>query len=120
LPADDARQTALLWHFGQLIANNDMHDSNLSFQPGVQDGQPSLHLAPVYDMLPMLFAPEHDHLPARPFVPPHTTSDTLRAHSSAWRMAHEYWQLVSRDARVSEGFRAIAAGCAASVTPASG
>jgi hypothetical protein len=39
-----------LWHFGQLIGNTDMHDSNLSFVPG----EPGLRLAPVYDMLPML------------------------------------------------------------------
>lgn len=110
-------QVRLIATFGGLIANTDRHFGNLAFYGGY-DGPFSL--APVYDMLPMLFAPEHDHLPARPFVPPHATSDTLRAHASAWRMAHEYWQLVSRDARVSEGFRAIAAGCAASVTPASG
>ncbi|MET0961344.1 MAG: type II toxin-antitoxin system HipA family toxin YjjJ [Noviherbaspirillum sp.] len=45
--ADDI---ARVWHFGQLIANTDMHEGNLSFRPG-------LSLAPVYDMLPMAYAP---------------------------------------------------------------
>ena len=45
LPADDVRWTALLWCFGQLIGNNDMHDGNLSFQPRSVDGRPGLQLA---------------------------------------------------------------------------
>ncbi len=46
-------QTALFWAFGSLIGNNDMHGGNLSF---FVDRQPFL-LAPIYDMLPMAFAP---------------------------------------------------------------
>lgn len=55
-----------LWHFGQLIAYTDMHDGNLSFVPG----QPGPWLAPVYDMLPMLYAPQRGvELPERAFTP---------------------------------------------------
>lgn len=45
---------ALLWAFGTLIGNTDMHTGNLSFIS--TDGRP-YQLAPVYDMLPMGFAP---------------------------------------------------------------
>ena len=36
-------------------------------------------LTPIYDMLPMLFAPEHDQTPARVFDPPSPATDSLRA-----------------------------------------
>ena len=41
LPAEAVGQVALIWWFGRLIANTDMHEGNLSFHPG-------LSLAPVY------------------------------------------------------------------------
>jgi len=45
---------ALLWAFGTLIGNTDMHSGNLSFVGS--HGRP-YQLAPAYDMLPMGFAP---------------------------------------------------------------
>lgn len=44
----------LLWAFGILIANTDMHGGNLSFVS--EHGRP-YELAPAYDMTPMAFAP---------------------------------------------------------------
>lgn len=46
--------SALLWAFGVLIGNTDMHTGNLSFVSS--HGQP-YRLAPAYDMLPMGFQP---------------------------------------------------------------
>jgi len=43
-----------IYAFGKLIANSDMHQGNLSF---VNPEHFPLQLAPVYDMLPMSFAP---------------------------------------------------------------
>jgi hypothetical protein len=52
--ADGAQHAAqVLWWFGRLIGNTDMHLGNLSFRP--HNGQ--LALAPAYDMLPMRYAP---------------------------------------------------------------
>lgn len=51
---DSAAATALLWAFGMLIGNTDMHHGNLSFINS--NGRP-YDLAPAYDMLPMGFAP---------------------------------------------------------------
>ena len=92
-----------LWYFGQLIANNDMHDGNLSFRPG-------LRLAPVYDMLPMLYAPVRGvELPARTFAPPLP----LPCERDAWMMvakaAMNFWALAAGDARISAAFRQICA-----------
>jgi hypothetical protein len=44
----------LLWAFGALIGNTDMHGGNLSFLD--EHGRP-FDLAPAYDMLPMAFQP---------------------------------------------------------------
>lgn len=46
--------TELLWAFGTLIANTDMHSGNLAFVS--EQGRP-YRLAPAYDMTPMAFAP---------------------------------------------------------------
>lgn len=44
----------LLWAFGTLIGNSDMHSGNLSFI--AEHGRP-YNIAPAYDMTPMTFAP---------------------------------------------------------------
>ncbi|MCZ4304543.1 type II toxin-antitoxin system HipA family toxin YjjJ [Zoogloeaceae bacterium G21618-S1] len=52
--ADAVAGSALLWAFGTLIGNTDMHAGNLSFVS--HHGRP-YQLAPAYDVLPMGFAP---------------------------------------------------------------
>lgn len=89
----------LLWYFGQLIANSDMHEGNLSFLPG-------LRVAPAYDMLPMLYAPVRGaELPQRSFNP----SLPLPAARARWQAAavaaQHFWSEASRDSRVSAEFR---------------
>lgn len=56
----------LLWAFGTLIGNTDMHGGNLSF---IADNGRPYDIAPAYDMTPMAFAPRssgglRDTLPA--------------------------------------------------------
>ena len=94
--------------FGALIANPDRHFGNLAFHDRY-DGK--LVIAPIYDMLPMLFAPEHDQVLPREFVPPHPTSETLGAYAQARALAEIYWKRCAADARISEGFRALCASC---------
>ena len=107
---DDAtlRHIKLISTFGSLIANTDRHFGNLAFFDRY-DGRFSL--APVYDMLPMLFAPEHDQLLARVFEPPAPTSESLSVYGQARTMAEEYWNAVARDSRISQEFRNIGATC---------
>lgn len=52
--AEAADGAELLWAFGTLIGNTDMHPGNLSF---VSDHGRPYELAPAYDMSPMCFAP---------------------------------------------------------------
>lgn len=104
LDAAAVRQVELLWWFGRLIANADMHEGNLAFHPG-------LRLAPAYDMLPMLYAPQRSgEVPPRTYAP----TSPLPQEKAAWRQAAEaarrYWQRCADDARISAEFRAICAG----------
>lgn len=100
------QRMALYWAFGRLIANSDMHQGNLSF---LRPEQRPVALAPLYDMLPMAFAP--------------TSSGNMRHQAleirlghevsgAVWRqaelMALEFWQRAARHTLISEDFRAIA------------
>jgi len=49
-----AEGASILWAFGTLIGNSDMHNGNLSFI--AEHGRP-YSIAPAYDMTPMAFAP---------------------------------------------------------------
>jgi serine/threonine protein kinase HipA of HipAB toxin-antitoxin module len=98
--------------FGALIANTDRHFGNLAFYDRY-DGQ--FQLAPIYDMLPMLFAPDHDQILARVFEPPDPLSDTVRAYGRARELAERYWRSLTQDARISAEFRAICAACLATL-----
>jgi DNA-binding transcriptional ArsR family regulator len=102
----------LVWTFGGLIANTDRHFGNLAMFDRY-DGK--FRLAPVYDMLPMLFAPLHDEILPRTFTPADPAAETLTVYPKARQLAEAYWRRVSRDSRVSQGFRNIAAGCAATL-----
>ncbi len=95
---------ARVWQFGRLIANSDMHDGNLAFRPGLQ-------LAPVYDMLPMRYAPARAaEVVTPPFVPPLPLPAEREAWVAALPAARAFWQAAADDARISEGFRQVCAG----------
>lgn len=105
---------AVLWHLGRLIANSDMHEGNLAFLPSAE-GAP-LTLAPVYDMLPMLYAPLRGvEIPQRSFAP----ALPLPPENPAWRRAAvcatAFWECAAADERISPAFRALCAANAAEV-----
>lgn len=99
---DAAAGAALLYAFGTLIGNTDMHPGNLSFV--AEHGRP-YQLAPAYDMLPMAFSPRSggtlpDGLPAarlHPSVLPETWRQALA-------LANEFVRIVRGDNRFSDGW----------------
>ncbi len=104
--ADQNQGSAKVFAFGKMIANEDMHNGNLSFFLGEDF---SLSLAPIYDMLPMRFAPNtHGEVVERDIKPTQATPLTqdVWPEVSAW--AQYYWQQVANDGRVSTEFKAIA------------
>jgi hypothetical protein len=108
---EDAARIERLWHFGRLIGNTDMHDANLSFRPATLEGRPGLALAPAYDMLPMLYAPQRGvELAPRDYAP----RLPLPAQQAAWQAAADaalaFWQTAAADARIGAAFRKLCAG----------
>jgi len=114
LTAADAGALRRRWCFGQLIGNMDMHFGNASVWFG--DDEP-FRLAPVYDMLPMLWAPgAQGEVVPREFAP----SPPLPGIRAEWHAvmpwAQEFWQRVQADGQISTEFRALAAGANAAIT----
>ena len=107
LTAADARNLRLLEAYGILIANTDRHYGNISLLLKDDDWT----LSPIYDMLPMLYAPVGGELVARDFAarPLQPTAATLPEWEQALALALVFWQAAASDERVSSGFRAIAA-----------
>lgn len=112
IDAATLEQVRLLGTFGALIGNTDRHFGNLSFFDRY-DG--TFALTPAYDMLPMLFAPEHNQIIARAFVPAHPAADTLACYGRARRLAEQYWRTIINDTRVSDDFRRISTECLAAL-----
>jgi hypothetical protein len=91
--------------FGSLIGNADMHFGNLAFF--LSDELP-LRIAPVFDMLPMLWAPTPGQAtPAPSFEPALPLPGERALWNEAAVLAAEFWQRVADDAQVSAEFRAI-------------
>lgn len=112
IDSETLEQVRLITTFGAFIANSDRHFGNLSF---FDEYRGTFTLAPVYDMLPMLFAPEHNQVVSRAFTLPDATSDTLRVYRRAGELAEEYWRRVAGDDRISQEFRPIALECRAAI-----
>ena len=106
LSADDVSRILRTWLFGQLIGNTDMHDGNLSFIPVPAADGVVFTVAPIYDMLPMTYAPVRGvELPPRNYVP----RLALPTEEAAWRdaaaAALAFWALAADDERISADFR---------------
>ncbi|WP_224247627.1 type II toxin-antitoxin system HipA family toxin YjjJ [Hyalangium gracile] len=102
IDAEDARRMRWLDAFGQLIGNTDRHFGNLSF---FVEGEGRFRLAPVYDMLPMVFAPVEAEIIERTFSPSPPTADNLDVWSHAARCAVSYWGRLVGSSELSEEFR---------------
>ena len=98
------RLTQRIWAFGRLIANSDMHAGNLSFYLSDMP----LRLAPVYDMLPMAFAPNSAGNMRREPVKPQIDPVIPR---EVWLemlpYARQFWLEASQNQGISESFREL-------------
>lgn len=103
LNADSLTVVQRLWWFGKLIANADMHKGNLSLVSGL--GQ--LQVAPVYDMLPMQYAPlAGGELGPVVYAPALPTPQDRAAWLDASVAALQFWSTAATDPRITDGFRA--------------
>lgn len=97
-----AQGAALLYAFGILIGNTDMHNGNLSFTS--EHGRPCT-LAPACDMLPIGFAPRASGaLPAQlPVAHLHVSVDNTTWRQT-WDLANRFMVRIQADPRFSAGF----------------
>ena len=110
LDAVDAAAIGRISAFGHLIGNTDMHPGNLSLLHDTpqRPGYGQFMLAPVYDMLPMLYAPVAGEVRTPAFTVPAPVGGLIAAYAAMRPLAHAFWLAVSADARVSEAFRRVA------------
>jgi hypothetical protein len=112
---EDARRMRWLDTFGQLIGNTDQHFGNLSFF--VEESADfvkevvKLRLAPVYDMLPMVFAPRGTTVVEVRFEPRPPTAHNLDVWHHAARCALAYWNQLVDSAELSDEFRVLCVRC---------
>jgi hypothetical protein len=103
MSAAAAEQLRTIWAFGKLIGNADMHKGNVSFVPA-----PQMHVAPVYDMLPMAYAPlAGGEIPRTLYAPGLPTPRDRAAWLAASQAALAFWELAAKEERISARFRAI-------------
>lgn len=115
LSADDARRLRWLDAFGALIANTDRHQFNVTCFPE-PDGR--VRLAPLYDMLPMFYAPTPDGLAAAPPMPrPRLSALMLDVWDSARASAVAFWRRAADETRLSDELRRAAVANVRLLTP---
>ncbi len=102
------RQIAWLEAFGGWIGNSDMHLGNISLAPS----RARFELLPVYDMLPMTFAPVRGEVRDVGLKPPIRTAVDEELWRRAGVAAIDFWSAVAADDQISRTFRTIAAGLA--------
>ena len=111
LSADDENRVRLLRDFGRLIGNTDMHFGNLNFI--VDDlarlAKPHFTLAPVFDMLPMVWRPNEfrDEMGYTPFATPQKSPGSAATWGSARELAGQFWRRLAACAGVSAGLREV-------------
>ena len=88
----------LLWAFGTLIGNSDMHVGNLSFVS--EHGRP-YDLAPAYDMTPMSFSPRSGGGLPDTILEANIRSDIA---NETWRRAEDLARAYLRRAKTNRGF----------------
>lgn len=99
LSKEDAHTIAIVFRFGELIGNNDMHFGNLSLIADTPEHlrKGRFRLAPIYDMLPMRYRPETAarDFPFSPFTPSAALHGEEQIDQQARSMAKRFWQEVS-------------------------
>ena len=103
----DADAVQRIAFFGQCIANNDMHRGNLSFLP---DDTGPFTVAPLYDMLPMSYAPTRQgSIPSEIARLPAAAPRYRKNWDRSFAAARLFWAEVAEHPEISAGFRHIAA-----------
>jgi hypothetical protein len=106
IATQDLERILFLDAFGALIANTDRHFGNLGLYWEL--GSTKFSLAPVYDMLPMLYSPLQGNVVSRTFTAPVPTFEQMDVWPDARSAALEYWKTLAEDKQISIEFRQTA------------
>ncbi|HEY1097520.1 MAG TPA: HipA domain-containing protein, partial [Myxococcota bacterium] len=106
IDADAHRHARIAALFGAFIANSDMHHGNLSFF--VDEQLRLAGLAPIYDMLPMRYAPVAGQLVERRIEAVAVLPDDDDIADVVVAAARLFWQAVVADARIGASLTTIA------------
>ncbi len=106
LRAEVLRAIAVAETFGQWIGNTDMHLGNVSLAPVAGH----FALLPLYDMLPMAFAPARGELPRVSLGPPIRTPGNRHVWDKAREGATGLWRTLASDDQLTPDFRELAEG----------
>ena len=112
LSMDAGTADRLIWldTFGDLIGNTDRHFGNVCFF-AEEARELTFTPTPVYDMLPMVFAPKDGNLVERQFAPGPPTALNLHLWHEVARHALRYWSRLCEEDGLSVGFRHISTDC---------
>ena len=104
---DRTTYETILWFevFGKFIGNSDRHHGNVSF---FCTGEKLAGLAPVYDMLPMLYAPMQNQLIERFLDPGLPKFAETAVWNDALSTAITFWSRVKKHSKISEEFKTVA------------
>lgn len=103
---DTSDRLAVLWWFGTLIGNTDMHYGNASL---FMSRSRPLALTPTYDMVPMYYRPNIEgNSPNDPLAPSPPPPEALEHWSQAAIMAEQFWQRLCSTSILSTVFRSLA------------
>jgi hypothetical protein len=106
LSREDADRLSLLWWFGTLIGNTDMHYGNAGVY--LRETRP-VELAPTYDMVPMLYRPDVEgRLPNEMLMVSVPPPESAACWARAAQLACHFWARMSQTESVSAAFREIA------------
>lgn len=100
LDAESADWIVKAEYFGELIANNDRHLGNIS----ITFADDMFQICPLYDMLPMAFAPSNGEVVAAREWKIHGRKDDS-AWTTAKQLAQQMWQRVLDEPDVSKEFK---------------
>ncbi len=90
------------YYFGILIGNTDMHSGNLSF---FADGEQIIGLAPVYDMLPMVFAPFNNEIISPKDKIYRISKKNVPIFNKAEKISNLFWENVYNHNKISDGLK---------------
>lgn len=102
ITVSDLAHIEVLYAFGLMIGNTDMHNGNLSFY---FEGYAVTGLAPAYDMLPMTFMPKQGEIIDLDYSIPRFIPVSIQNMDKAKQLSKQFWQSVHKHKVISENFK---------------